>query len=197
MQVTVFVIAFFMALVAALSPLAFDVLFADEWQGAVVFIQILCGVGVLYPVHSLNINVLNVKGKSGLILKIGILKKSINMGFLIVSIPFGILGIVFSQLVGSVFSLIPNIYYTRKLVGYSYLDQFLDCFKPISVAVISGVIVGLMSERFESGSIMLLAWMGLLYMSLYVLGCFIFRVEGFQMIFNKVVLLAKKKQLKA
>lgn len=81
MQVTVFVIAFFMALVAALSPLAFDVLFADEWQGAVVFIQILCGVGVLYPVHSLNINVLNVKGKSGLILKIGILKKSINVSF--------------------------------------------------------------------------------------------------------------------
>ena len=39
------------------------------------YFQILCFAGMLYPLHSLNLNILQVKGRSDCFLKIEIIKK--------------------------------------------------------------------------------------------------------------------------
>jgi O-antigen/teichoic acid export membrane protein len=65
-------ILIFMAVIGA--PL-FTFLFTEKWLSAVPYFQILCLSGVMYPLHSYNLNILKVKGRSDLILKIEIIKK--------------------------------------------------------------------------------------------------------------------------
>ena len=56
------------------TPL-FRFLFTEKWLPAVPYFQILCLAGILYPLHSYNLNILNVKGRSDLFLKLEIIKK--------------------------------------------------------------------------------------------------------------------------
>src|SRR5690606_16555947 len=45
-------------------------LIGDKWQPSVIYLQLLCLVGMFYPLHALNLNMLNVKGRSDLFLKL-------------------------------------------------------------------------------------------------------------------------------
>ena len=51
------------------------ILVGQKWAPAVPYLQILCISGALYPLHSLNLSILNVKGRSDLFLKLEIIKK--------------------------------------------------------------------------------------------------------------------------
>lgn len=141
MQLMMFVIAPVMILIAMLSPVLFGLFLDEKWSGAVPYLQLLCIVGVLFPIHSLNINLLKVKARSDLVLKIGLVKKAINLMLLFLALPHGVLFIVISQVAGSFIALIPNTYFSKKLVGYSILDQIKDVVKPLTAAILCGIMV--------------------------------------------------------
>lgn len=178
MQVTLFVIAPVMALFAASSPAVFKLFFSDDWQDAVPFIQLLCGVGILYPIHALNMNLLIVSGRPDLVFKVGLLKKFINIILLIIAIPYGVLGIVISQLVGSAIALIPNTYFSFSLIKYSIFEQLKDFYKPVLGSCLAGVICAYLGGNealSASYSIMLSLILGV---GFYLLICVFFQVEG-------------------
>lgn len=138
MQLMMFIIAPVMALLAALAPALFTLLFDARWASAVPYMQLLCVVGALYPIHALNVNLLNVKGRSDLVLKVGLVKKAVNLTLLFLAIPYGVLGIVASQVVGAFLALIPNTYFSVQLVGYSLFEQIKDIVKPLFAALCAG-----------------------------------------------------------
>ncbi|MGF2733406.1 lipopolysaccharide biosynthesis protein [Marinobacter sp. DUT-1] len=150
MQLMMAVIVPIMAILAGVSQTLFSLLFDERWQGAVPFIQVLCLVGMLYPLHSLNVNLLNVKGRSDLILKIGVFKKVVNLTLLFCAIPFGVFGIVVSQLIASILSLAPNTYYSEKLVGYTLSEQLSDIWKPILSSIFAGGSAWLVSQAGQN-----------------------------------------------
>lgn len=129
-----------MALMCAVALPIFGLVFDEEWRGAVVYLQLLCVVGALYPLHALNLNLLKVKGRSDLVFKIGIFKKIIGLILLICSIPFGVFGIVVGQICASVIALIPNTYFSARLIRYSLTDQLLDASKPLISGSLGGVV---------------------------------------------------------
>lgn len=143
-QITMFVIAPVMALLAAVSPILVPLAFKDNWTSAVPYLQLLCIIGALYPLHAINVNLLMVKGRSDLLFKIGLLKRAVSITLLFLAVPYGVIGIIVGQVISSLFSLIPNTYFTSKLINYSLVTQFKDSFKPITSAIISGILTWLL-----------------------------------------------------
>lgn len=137
-QLLMFIVAPAMCLLIALAEPIFRLLFNENWQTAIPYFQLLCIIGLLYPLHALNVNILNVKGRSDLLLIIELIKKSVGLCLLFFAIPFGLTSIVISQVIGSALALIPNTFFSRRLLEYGIQSQLLDMAKPLLAAVFSG-----------------------------------------------------------
>jgi O-antigen/teichoic acid export membrane protein len=185
MQLMMFLIAPIMALLAGLASPMFGLLFDERWQGAVPYLQLLCVVGALYPLHALNINLLNVKGRSDLVLKVGLIKKAVNITLLFAAIPFGVIGILASQVIGSLLALIPNTYYSARLVGYSLVAQVKDVIKPIFAAFVAAVAVWFIAGKNPAVSIALFFAAGSVGVLVYLFVSFVIRVEGVSLLLLK------------
>lgn len=186
MQLMMFLIAPIMGLLGGLAPVLFELIFDERWAGAVPYLQLLCVVGALYPLHALNTNLLNVKGRSDLVLKVGFVKKAVNLTLLFLAIPFGVIGIVASQVLGSFLALIPNTYFSARLVGYSLFKQVKDVTKPLVSAGSAGAIAFWVSQIGTPMPIMSLVSGSMVGLVVYILASVFVRAEGFWMIWLKV-----------
>ena len=185
MQLMMFLIAPIMMLLAALAAPLLGLLFDDKWQGALPYLQLLCVVGLIFPLHSMNINLLNVKGRSDLIFKVGLVKKSVNLILLFLAIPYGVLGIVISQVVGTFLALVPNTYFSAKLIGYSLGEQTKDVIKPVGAAVIAGFVAWSSADILQVNFLITLIVSGVIGIFTYILVSFVIRAEGMLMLWRK------------
>jgi len=186
MQLMMFLIAPIMMLLAALAPILIRLAFDEKWQGAVAYLQLLCIVGMMYPLHSLNVNLLNVKGRSDLVFKVGLVKKAVNLTMLFLAIPYGVLGIVASQVVAAFLGLLPNTYFSTKLIGYSLLEQVKDVIKPIASAILGGASAWWLGQLLSTHHLVTLVLSGLLGVSVYLASSAVIRAEGLVMLWGKV-----------
>ncbi|WP_279131741.1 lipopolysaccharide biosynthesis protein [Photobacterium phosphoreum] len=100
------------------------VLLGQEWQSAAELMTILCIGYMLYPIHAINLNLLQVKGRSDLFLKLEIIKKVITTIVLVITVPLGIKAICIGMVTQSYLALFINTYYTGKLSSLTMLKQF-------------------------------------------------------------------------
>ena len=87
-------------LVVVAQPLI-RLLLTDKWMPTVPLLQLLCFAGMLYPIHALNINILNVKGRSDLVLRLEIIKKLIIVASILFTYRFGIKAMIIGQIITS------------------------------------------------------------------------------------------------
>lgn len=185
-QLTMFIIAPVMALLSGLAPVLIPFAFNKSWNDAIPYLQLLCVVGVLYPLHAINVNLLLVKGKSGLLLKVGFIKRAVSLSLLLLSIPYGVSGIIIGQIISSVFALLPNTYFSAQLIGYSLLKQFKDAIKPLVSAFVSGLLTWSFVLQAEHYLFLRLLSGGLIGSVVYLLLCYCIRAEGMVLLTNKL-----------
>ena len=126
---------------AALAKPIIILILTEKWLNSVWMLQLLCFAGMWYPIHSLNLSVLNVKGRSDLFLRLEIIKKVIITIVLIVSIPFGIKAMIIGQIITSVLGLVINTYYTNLIISYNLIQQLSDIFGVLIVSILMGAII--------------------------------------------------------
>jgi len=80
----------------------------------------------MYPLHAINLNILNVKGRSDLFLYLEVFKKMMVIAILVISFRYGVIGILIGQIISSVLSYIPNSYFSAKLINYTIRQQMAD-----------------------------------------------------------------------
>jgi hypothetical protein len=76
-----------------------------------------------------------VKGRSDLFLKLEIVKKALITISVFIVIPFGILGLIYMQLVLNVLMFFINTFYSGMLIKYNTLNQIKDILPAISSAI--------------------------------------------------------------
>lgn len=101
-------------------------LIGERWEPSVIYLQMLCFIGMLYPLHSLNLNMLNVRGRSDLFLRLEIIKKIIAIPTIIIGVFLGIKIMITGIFVMSLFAYYLNSYYSGKLIGYPMMEQIKD-----------------------------------------------------------------------
>lgn len=147
LKVVIYLIAPILLIMAALGEPLFRFLFTEKWLPAVPYFQILCVSGILYPIHAYNLNILTVKGFSGLFLKLEWFKVIIISFTVLISIQFGIYGLLVGMVVHSVLSLGVNTYYSGRLIQYGLVQQFKDIIPTIFVAFLCCVGVFLLDQN--------------------------------------------------
>lgn len=121
-----FIIFPLMVGLAALADPIIRVLLTEKWLGVVVLLQIICLSYMWDHLSLLNLNLLYVKGRSDLVLKLEIVKKSIAVLILVLSIPYGIEVMCWGLVLYSLIAFYLNAFYTKKLLALSFLQQLKD-----------------------------------------------------------------------
>lgn len=131
------------------EPLIY-LLFGKQWMPMVIYFQLLCFAGMLYPIHALNLNILQVKGRSDLFLKLEILKMVIAsiLIFLAIVLNLGILGLVGVAVLDSYIALFINTYYSGREISYSVSEQMKDLIPIYAISLLMGVFVYIASEIY-------------------------------------------------
>lgn len=133
-----------MGLAACAKPLILT-LIGQQWDQASVFLQILCFSMMLYPLNSLNLNAIQVMGRSDLTLRINIIKNLL----IIIPVALGILINIYWMLIADVIrGLICyylNAYYSRYLINYPITEQIKDIMPSFGIAVCIAIPVYLIS----------------------------------------------------
>ncbi len=118
-----------------------QVLVGDQWLPAVPFLQIICFQMMLYPLHSLNLNMLQVEGRSDLFLKLEIIKKIVSLGPILLGIFIGIYWMLIGSVIASLFNYYLNAYYSGPAIGYSIKDQIKDILPSFGIALFMCIVV--------------------------------------------------------
>ena len=124
-----FVFPLMIYLVIISKPLII-LLLTSKWIECVPVIQILSLSFMWYPVHILNLNILQVKGRSDLYLRIEFIKKIIGLIVLVTTLPYGFLVMCWGRVLYCYLELFINMHYTNKLLNIRNLDQ-IKLFFPI------------------------------------------------------------------
>lgn len=111
---------------AAVAEPMILVLIGEKWISSVKLLQLLCFVGMLYPIHAINLNMLLVQGDSSLFLKLSILRKLFVIPVVFLGVYWGIEYMILGMLLNSIIFLFVHSYYSGKAIEYSSLDQLLD-----------------------------------------------------------------------
>ena len=118
-----------MPIMVCLSALSYPIvvcLVGEKWIPCVAFLQVMCLTRSMYPLHSLNVNLLMVRGRSDLYLKLEIVKKVIGVLMLAITLPMGLMCLVWGYFFFSIINLFLNTYYTGKLIKVGLLVQLGD-----------------------------------------------------------------------
>lgn len=140
---------------AACSKAMIYVLIGEQWLGCVPMLQIICTYGMLYPLHALNLNMLQVQGRSDLFLKLEIIKKIIAVGPLLLGIFVDIYLMLAGSFVTNLISYYLNTYYSGPIINYSIKEQIKDISPSFGVAIAMAVPVFLISFIPASPLVML------------------------------------------
>ncbi len=141
MQQVLFWIAPILVIAGVLAEPLFRFLMTEKWLSAVPYFQILCFAGIMYPLHAYNLNILNVKGRSDLFLKLEIIKKFIVTIGLMIAIPFGIYGLLWMQFILNIISFYINTLYSGKMINYPVFNQVKDIAPIFGLAGLVGAAV--------------------------------------------------------
>lgn len=119
--------------------------FGEKWTSSVLYFQLLCVAGMLYPLHAINLNILQVKGRSDLFLLLEIIKKVILTVLIILSLWFqlGIIGLICAAILSSFAALFINTYFSAKEISYSAKEQILDLVPIFLISIFMGSIISL------------------------------------------------------
>jgi len=129
-----------LGLAAIAKPMVL-VLIGAKWLPSVAFLQIICFSGMLYPLQAINLNMLQVKGRSDLFLKLEIIKKTIMIGPVALGIFIGIKWMLWGSVGTSFISYYLNSYYSGAGMNYSTLEQVKDILPSFGVASLTALIV--------------------------------------------------------
>lgn len=170
-KLTAFLVFPLMIGIAAIAmPLIF-LLLTDKWVNAVGLLQILCFAVMWDPLSIVNLNLLYVKGRSDLVLKLEWIKKSIAFFILFISIPFGIKGMCLGKILYSIIAMIINMYYTPKIIDIPIKTQLKDLLPSLILALSMGMIVYLCIHLFSSYLLQILSGIGVGVIYYFIMSC--------------------------
>ena len=140
-KISMFITVICMIFLGAVSEPLIYCLIGPKWYEASTYLPLICISMSLYPIHAINLNMLQVQGRSDILLYIEIIKKIISIAPLCLGIFVG----VYWMLVGCIFTGIMafflNSYYSGKMLGYSSWMQLKDIAPSYVVALIIASIV--------------------------------------------------------
>ena len=176
LKTTAFVVFPLMMLLAGLARPLIITMITAKWEACIILLQLLCFSLMWYPIHSINLNLLQVKGRTDLFFRLEVIKKIIGLSILVVTLPLGLVVFCIGGIISSLVCLAVNTYYTGKLINVGYLKQMRDLFPTLLLSlVLFGVI--LVINQFISNYLLQILVGGTIGSLVYLGGAFLFKFD--------------------
>ena len=186
-MVSTYIMAPLMIGLAFVSEPLVSLLLTDKWLACVPYMRIFCITYMFYPIHTANLSAIKAMGRSDLFLKLEIVKKTVGLTVLLITMKHGVLVMAYSLLFVSVMGQIINSWPNRKLLNYGYLEQIKDILPGIILSVVMG------------GCIYPIQWLGLsnlgtislqvlLGVAIYMILSQLFKVQSYQYVWDLVII---------
>ena len=140
-KVTMFVTAICMFAVGAVAEPLIYCLIGAKWHEAATYLPYICVSMSLYPLHAINLNMLQVQGRSDIFLVLEIVKKIIGIAPLAVCIFVGIRWMLIVNIFTGIIAFFLNSYYTGKRLGYTSWMQLKDIAPSYGIALLMAISV--------------------------------------------------------
>lgn len=140
-KLTMFVTAICMISLAAVSEPFIYCLIGPKWHQAATFLPLICISMSLYPLHAINLNMLQVQGRSDIFLYLEIVKKIIAIGPICLGIFVNIYWMLLGSIITGIIAFFLNSYYTGKSLNYSSWMQLKDIAPSYGIALIVAISV--------------------------------------------------------
>lgn len=150
MKTSTFILAPVMAELAALASPLVSWMLTDKWLSCVPFLQIYCFYYLVNPIQSANLQAIRAIGRSDVILKLDIIKRGSGIIFLLLFMKRGPIGVALAPIAMILVCTIVNIAANRRLIQYSYKEQFIDLFPTFLTTAVMGGLVFLISQIMHS-----------------------------------------------
>lgn len=178
----VFVVPLGMIFIIIAEPF-FILLLTKKWAEMIPYFKLLVLTGVFYPMHMINVQALTAQGKMKLNFNISMLKNILRVLNILIMYKYSILYIIYGEIVLSIFALIINTYYTKKLVNYGFFEQIKDVFIFFLTAAIL-TLMGIFINQYISNDYLKIIIPILLVIPLYILCVYYFNREVYNTSLN-------------
>lgn len=176
LKTTAFVVFPLMMILAGLARPLIITMITAKWEACIILLQLLCFSLMWYPIHSINLNLLQVKGRTDLFFRLEVIKKIIGLSILVVTLPLGLVVFCIGGIISSLVCLAVNTYYTGKLINVGYLKQMRDLFPTLLLSlVLFGVI--LVINQFISNYLLQILVGGTVGSLVYLGGAYLFKFD--------------------
>lgn len=149
-RVSAFLIFPIMLLLAALARPLVIIMITEKWESCIILLQILCFVFMWQPIQILNINLLGVKGRPDLVLKLRMIIKPIGAVVTISALFLGIIYFCLAELLMQFIALFLNTYYTGKMINVGYMRQMKDIMPSLLLSLAMFGLVLFINSLFEN-----------------------------------------------
>lgn len=173
LRLSSFVVFPLMTGLAAVAEPLIKLLLSEEWMPVVPLLQALCFSMMWYPIHAINLNLLQVKGRSDLFLRLEIIKKVIGIAILCVTIPIGVFAMCIGLIFSSIICLAINTHYSGKLLQVGFVSQMKDLWPFLFTSLIMGGCVWILVCQISNQLISLISGI--------ILGAFIYILLNYLM----------------
>jgi O-antigen/teichoic acid export membrane protein len=140
-KLTMFATLFCMFALGAVSTPLLNCLIGAKWHEASTYLPFICFIGAFYPLHAINLNMLQVQGRSDIFLILEICKKTLGLVPLFVGAFVGIIPMLCTSILTNFLSFFLNSYYTGKKLGYSSWRQLEDIALSFTIALVTAIAV--------------------------------------------------------
>ena len=159
-------------------------LLTEQWIPCVPYVLIFCFVYGFQPIHTANLNAIKAMGRSDLYLKMEIIKKSVGIILILITMNISVLAIGISSIAYTIFAGIVNSFPNYRLISYNIKEQLIDILPTFLLSLGMGCIVYSISY-LNLNSILILIIQIFSGIAIYILGSYIFKFETFIYLLQK------------
>lgn len=176
LRVSAFIVFPIMMMLSALARPFVILLITEKWESCIILLQIICFSMMWYPIHSINLNLLMVKGRSDLLLRLEIAKKIVGVCILALTLTQGLVIFCYGSILSSIISLAINTYYTKKLIQVGFFKQMCDLLPTLLLSFVLWGTIYLTNQLITNYILQILIG-GTVGFIIYLGGAFLFKFD--------------------
>jgi O-antigen/teichoic acid export membrane protein len=189
---TTFAVFFTMLAVASCSQSIILAFVGDKWSNSIIYLQMLSVIGIMYPLLSININLVSIVGRSDIYFKFQLISQIMSIPIIAISALWGIKAMICGMILNSFFDYYLYTRASSKFIDYTILKQLKDIFPILLIMLTSWGIAFIIGNFLQFASIVNLSIQALIGSFLTVLICEISKQRDYTYI--KQIILEKIKK---
>jgi O-antigen/teichoic acid export membrane protein len=138
---TFFIITILMVGMASTAKALILTLVGEQWMPSVILLQMLCFLGIILPLASMNVSILSVVGRSDLYLKLQLYVQLLAIPNIFLGIFYGIKALIIGMILIESFGYVIFNHESNKILNYPIKEQLQDIMPGLLLALSMAIIV--------------------------------------------------------